>query len=351
VTCFNQVAVQGLNKMLLCTISGYIYEVNKTLNTKRGDRMSRKSMYILFGLFLMGIALVSILVLNNQSQRIDITMGDETEFIDEDIPLGELITFEKIYLSGYGIEWRYDPIANPTRFIGYDNDVKKATITVLGDTSESLQLVGLNRLQAQNILGEPITIYNNLRMGNLNTKSRAYYQRGSDLIILHFDTLDTINPNRVIMATTIDGTYVSKSFFFTRIDFTQELTTSTEEMALDLLNALRQAYTLEPLAHHEKLYTVAKKHSLSMVQDNYFSHTNKQGKSAKDRIVDAGIPYKSFGEALTAGSWTPMDAMASWVNSPGHRTIIFADYTSAGLGIATGKATYGIYYTLKVISE
>ena len=42
----------------------------------------------------------------------------------------------------------------------------------------------------------------------------------------------------------------------------------------------------------------ARKHSIDMADNDYFSHENKQGKSPFDRMKDDGVTFRGAGENL-----------------------------------------------------
>ena len=79
----------------------------------------------------------------------------------------------------------------------------------------------------------------------------------------------------------------------------------------------------EPLVWNDKLEKAAKGHAWDMSNNNYFSHTSKDGRTMQDRIVFAGYTfngYKSFavGENIAAGQSSIDEVMAGWFKSEGH---------------------------------
>jgi uncharacterized protein YkwD len=274
--------------------------------------------------------------------------NDYSMILEEDVPLGAPPAVVKVYNSGYGVVWSQDPSVDATVYSGTINDKSTAKITILGNTTETPLLVGLTRDEAEKIVGMPLSTYNNVRISALNSPSKAYYSLNQDLLILYYDTQ---SPSKVLFAVKINSSLASKTRFFTSISIDPTALPDTETMTMDLLNAIRIAYGKTPLTIDERVVAISRAHSLSMVTNNYFSHDNLQGQGPKERIKAASIPYRNYGEALTAGTWTPMDALLAWMNSPAHRAIILGDFTSGGVGIATGSSTYGIYFTLNVIKN
>lgn len=279
--------------------------------------------------------------------------------MDEETPLGTLLISPKNYDSGYGVIWYQDPLIDPTMFTAKRSDAESSDsnvlgtsssvkLTIIGNKSDRPLLTGLTRSAAENLLGSPINKVGNLIVSNLSSPTKGYYQLGDGIVILHFDA---VAPDKVIFATLMPSNMLLKTNFLSKLNFNTTATMDTEKMTVDLLNQVRIAYGKAPLVMDEKLTVVSRMHSQTMVDGNYFSHTNLSGLSPKARIQAAQIPFRSYGEALTAGTWTPMDAITAWMNSPGHRAIILGDYTSVGIGIASGTSKYGIFFTLNAIKK
>jgi hypothetical protein len=59
-------------------------------------------------------------------------------------------------------------------------------------------------------------------------------------------------------------------------------------------------------------------HSEDMAQLHYFKHVQPDGSVAADRASRAGYRWKLIGENIASGQRTPEEAVASWLDSPGH---------------------------------
>jgi uncharacterized protein YkwD len=85
---------------------------------------------------------------------------------------------------------------------------------------------------------------------------------------------------------------------------------------------------------NEKLNEVALAHSKDMDAKNYFSHTNKEGKSPRDRLRAAGYQDFTYGEniyqsSLADSEWT----FGAWKASAGHCiNIMDPNFKEMGLG-------------------
>lgn len=118
-----------------------------------------------------------------------------------------------------------------------------------------------------------------------------------------------------------------------------------EHKILELTNAEREKYGLEPLVWNEELAALSRAHSADMAERGFFNHNNPDGKSPFDRMKDAGISYFAAAENIAAGQATPEKAMEAWMNSDGHRAnILNPKLKELGVGVAHG-GKYGIYWT------
>lgn len=100
----------------------------------------------------------------------------------------------------------------------------------------------------------------------------------------------------------------------------------------NLTNEFRAENGLEPFVWSEDLSNVAKAHSDDMSENNFFSHTNKQGLSPFDRMKNYGIEYSSAAENISKGYKTPEAVVEGWKNSAGHRKNMLGSYTQIGVG-------------------
>lgn len=109
--------------------------------------------------------------------------------------------------------------------------------------------------------------------------------------------------------------------------------TADEQKAVDLLNADRAANGLPPLRVNLKLTGLARDYAQDMINRNFFSHYNPEGKSPFDRMRAYGIRYGYAGENLAINS-SVAGAERAFMNSPGHRAnILNSHYTQVGIGV------------------
>ncbi|MDN7243254.1 CAP-associated domain-containing protein [Planococcus sp. N028] len=114
-----------------------------------------------------------------------------------------------------------------------------------------------------------------------------------------------------------------------------EFRKGSEFLLFELTNSARIQRNLPILKWDEEAVKTARKHSVDMAENNYFSHTNQQGKSPFDRMEDDGIRFFVAGENLAYGQYSSIYAHEGLMNSMGHReNIVKADYGYLGVGAA-----------------
>jgi uncharacterized protein YkwD len=110
---------------------------------------------------------------------------------------------------------------------------------------------------------------------------------------------------------------------------------------VQMMNTHRMSVGCSPLAWNESVAAVAQSHSQDMVARGFFDHTNPSGKSARDRLEDAGIPWSSYGENIAAGYNSGAAVLNGWLDSPGHRSNIEnCTHTEHGVGLVSGHWTH-----------
>jgi uncharacterized protein YkwD len=73
-----------------------------------------------------------------------------------------------------------------------------------------------------------------------------------------------------------------------------------------------------PLAWNELLEKAAMKHAKDMYQNNFFSHSGKDGSNAAQRLDRAGYNWRAYGENIGMGYKDEKDVVEGWLSSPGH---------------------------------
>jgi uncharacterized protein YkwD len=95
-----------------------------------------------------------------------------------------------------------------------------------------------------------------------------------------------------------------------------------------------------------RLESAAYGHSVSMAENNYFSHTGRDGSNPGDRISAAGYDWTTYGENIAAGYSDAETVMDGWLTSAGHcANLMNSSFKDIGVGVANGNGSYGIYWT------
>ncbi|WP_339253302.1 CAP-associated domain-containing protein [Sporosarcina sp. FSL W8-0480] len=118
-----------------------------------------------------------------------------------------------------------------------------------------------------------------------------------------------------------------------------------EQQLFDLTNAARVRHGRSILRWDDAISDTARKHSLDMAINDYFSHENLKGQSPFDRMKEDQIKFRRAGENLAYGQSSSIFAHEGLMNSKGHReNILIDDYSHLGIGVAFNEQSQP-YYT------
>jgi uncharacterized protein YkwD len=103
-------------------------------------------------------------------------------------------------------------------------------------------------------------------------------------------------------------------------------------------NAHRVSIGCQALRWDAATAAVAQAHAEDMVQRDFFSHTDPDGRSPFDRLRAAGVTYMAAAENIAYGYSTAAGVLEGWLNSEGHRrNLENCRYTHHGVGVKEGK--------------
>ena len=122
----------------------------------------------------------------------------------------------------------------------------------------------------------------------------------------------------------------------------------SQARALALINGLRTKNGLPPLKADARLHKAAQTHSTWMASRGKLTHRAGfgGGLGAKVRRVDYS-PGHAW-ENVAAGQKSLEQAIASWMNSSGHRANILGNYTHLGTGVTTkGSRVYVVHVFMR----
>ena len=111
---------------------------------------------------------------------------------------------------------------------------------------------------------------------------------------------------------------------------------SLEQQCLDEVNRVRHARRLVRLDFYNDLLPVARQYSRRMAEERFFSHTDPDGRTVRERVDEADIKWRMVGEnlAYSNGYINPVAAsLHRWMDSPGHRrNILDPDFRLTAIG-------------------
>jgi len=115
---------------------------------------------------------------------------------------------------------------------------------------------------------------------------------------------------------------------------------ANEKLLIDKINAERAKVGLAALIPDAKLMKVGRLKAQDMVNKNYFSHQSPTYGSPFNMMKQFGVTYKSAGENI-AGNNSITNAVAAWMNSPGHKAnILSKNFNYTGVGVVASNV-YG----------
>ena len=123
---------------------------------------------------------------------------------------------------------------------------------------------------------------------------------------------------------------------------------SCEKLLYHMVNGCRAINGVPIVGYSDPVAAVALLHSQDMANNNYFNHQNLEGKSAYNRLTDAGVKCNGCSENIAAGqNMSPYDFNNSWYNSSGHRTVMLNKrYDEVGIGVSYNETSaYDFYAT------
>jgi uncharacterized protein YkwD len=103
-----------------------------------------------------------------------------------------------------------------------------------------------------------------------------------------------------------------------------------------------------PVAWNDQLAAAALRHSQDMALHHFFEHRGSDGSSAAERVTRAGYAWRRVGENIASGQNSPEEAVAGWLDSPGHcGNLMTAAFTDMGAAyfVSPDSKTGRIYWT------
>lgn len=120
---------------------------------------------------------------------------------------------------------------------------------------------------------------------------------------------------------------------------------SKTEQLLVYVNEARRQFGLRPLREVSQLSAAAQTHANDMAASRFTGHVGSDGSAPIERFVFHQYGAEYAGEATAWGFEHPFEAVAFWVNSPAHRSIILNQYaTDLGVGYTVDFRAPAVWY-------
>lgn len=119
---------------------------------------------------------------------------------------------------------------------------------------------------------------------------------------------------------------------------------ATAEQMLVAVNRERQQRGLPVLALNKQLTKSAQDYAIKMQSLNFFSHTDPQGTTFRQRNEAAGYTnWRWMGENIAYGQTSVDEVINDWMNSEGHRkNILSPEARELGVGYVGGAKPYWV---------
>lgn len=127
---------------------------------------------------------------------------------------------------------------------------------------------------------------------------------------------------------------------------------SWQDRMLISLNSVRTEKSLPPLKMCRPLVEAAQKFAQTMANQNFYSHTGRDGSTPGSRIQKAGYNWMkaqggaSVAENIAAGQKSVSEVIKAWSESkPHYKNMTSDEFTHVGFGMATNpKSKYKKYW-------
>lgn len=258
----------------------------------------------------------------------------------------QLGTPDRISVNEYGTQWHaYHENFQNFIMVSYTGDGRVNGLFTNQDLIASKNGIkfGSPKETVRKALGEPLTEIRKGLVFYQFQKDQDYdvYQLDGSYVTVFYDK----HKNNTVTAIQMISEQLekSKAGFYTK--GTPQLKEGFEYQLFDLTNAARVKNGLQVLGWDDHVRGTARKHSLDMAENKYFSHTNLEGESPFDRMEEDNITFSVAGENLAYGQFSSIFAHEGLMNSMGHReNILKPDFELLGVGVAFGPK-YEPYFT------
>ena len=259
--------------------------------------------------------------------------------------------------SEYNMNWSI-PVLNYQEF--YLEGTSHGQLVGRYDTRKNKTLyqiqVGSSTIQnVKTLYGEPVnsiqkgnTLYRQAYSNQYGKETHGTYLIGNEYVTFFYDN----TKNNIVRSITSVTKEVeqSKPGFYKKSQ-ANSYRDDLEKMMVHLINEARVAAGLNALIYTPSFNSIARQHSSDMAVYNYFSHTDRYGNSALQRMINGGLQFYHYGENLAYGQYSSIYAHESLMNSDGHRrNILSPNFTHVLVGVAFNTQN-APYFTINFYSK
>ena len=267
-----------------------------------------------------------------------ISIGDPVQKVIE--KLGKP---EREDLSEYGFSWYiYNKDYHSYIQVGVQNERVVGLYTNASNwVSKNGFQVGTKQQSIRSVLGDHLT---SIRRGEtvylLDDGKNEVYLLDNNYATIFYDTIN----DSTVTAVQLIQKDIEASYKPILDQYCDELRESYERELFDLANTVRVRFGKTPFKPDEAISALARSDSTDMVERDFFSHKNPDGKDPFERMKDEGIAYSEAAQNIACGQTSAIFAHEALMNSQGHRDNILGSYTRFGSGVALG-GKMSVYYT------
>ncbi|MGN7479024.1 Ig-like domain-containing protein [Solibacillus silvestris] len=244
----------------------------------------------------------------------------------------------KTFSSEYDLLWNM-PSADYSQFhlIGAENNIEVAGYeTRIGKTMFGIN-IGDSREAVRAKYGSPLaaimkenTKYRQNYNDKYNEETSGTYLIGGQYVTFFYDAHKNFSVRSVLWIEA--GAEMSKPGFFAAPS--TSLRNGFEDLMIHLINEARVAEGLHPLIYTPEHNPIARSHSASMANNDYFGHVDLQGLRGGARMKNGGMTFNWWGENLAFGQYSAIHAHEALMNSLSHReNILREQFTHAFVGV------------------
>ncbi|MFA9559011.1 CAP domain-containing protein [Evansella sp. AB-rgal1] len=251
-------------------------------------------------------------------------------------------------VNEYGVSWdTYHENYGNFIMVAYDeDDIVRGLYTNQDLIASSTKVrLGSPMQLVQDQLGTPETVirYSTFNYQLASNGEYDVFYLDNSYVTIFYDQ----HKNNTVTAIKVIDEELERNKVTLYSEASEQLQVGFEYQLYDVTNATRRNHGLPLLTWDDHVRETARKHSLDMAENQFFSHNNLQGQSPFERMKEDNIEFMTAAENLAYGQISSIFAHEGLMNSLGHReNILNKDLLYLGVGVAFNTESQP-YYTKK----